>query len=95
MVVFWKEDSGCQHQLITPENEGGNETSSPSQPNFTFLDDPDVLLGPSPPPGPPDPPGLPPGWPPAPPLAGEREKKEPKVHRVSDHVRDLHHRSLN
>ena len=28
MVVFWKEDSG--RQLITPENEGGDETNYPS-----------------------------------------------------------------
>ena len=27
MVVFWKEDSGRQPQLITPENEGGDETN--------------------------------------------------------------------
>ena len=27
MVVFWKEDSGRQPQRITPENEGGDETS--------------------------------------------------------------------
>ena len=48
MVVFWKEDSGCQLHLITPENEGGDETSSPSPPNFAFFDDPDVPLGPWP-----------------------------------------------
>ena len=59
MVVFWKEDSGRQLRPITPENEGGYETSSPSPPIFTFFDDPDVPLGPSPPLGPPDPPGLP------------------------------------
>ena len=28
MVVFWNEDSGRQLRLITPENEGGYETSS-------------------------------------------------------------------
>ena len=28
VVVFWKEDSGRQLRLITPENEGGDETSS-------------------------------------------------------------------
>ena len=44
MVVFWKEDSGRQLRLITPENEGGYETSSPSPPRFTFFDDPDVLF---------------------------------------------------
>ena len=41
MVVFWKEDSGRRLRLITPENEDGDETSSPS-PRFTFCDDPDV-----------------------------------------------------
>ena len=44
---------GLQPLLITPENEGGDETSSPSPPIFTFFDDPDVPLGASPPPGPP------------------------------------------
>ena len=59
MVVFWKEYSGRQLRLITPENGRGDETSSPSPPRLTFFDDPDVPLGPSPPPpGPPDPPGL-------------------------------------
>ena len=76
MVVFWKEDSGRQLRLITHENEGGDETSSPSPPRFTFFDDPDVPLNPpetpSAPPGPPDLPGLPPGLPPAPPPAGGR-----------------------
>ena len=71
MVVFWKEDSG-RLRLITPENEGGDETSSPSPPGFIFIDDPGVPFGPSPPTGPPDPPGLPPGLPPAPPPAGGR-----------------------
>ena len=37
MVVFWKENSGRQLRLITPENEGGDETSSPSPPGFTFF----------------------------------------------------------
>ena len=46
MVVFWKEDSGRQPQLITPENEGGDETSSPSPQGFTFFDDPDVPFRP-------------------------------------------------
>ena len=69
-VVFWKEDPGRQRQLITPENEGRDETGSPLPPSFTFFDDPDVPLGPSPHPGPPDPPGLPPRWLPAPPPAG-------------------------
>ena len=30
MVVFWKEDSGRQPQLITCENGGGDETNYPS-----------------------------------------------------------------
>ena len=30
MVVFWKEDSGRQPQLITPENEGGDGTNYPA-----------------------------------------------------------------
>ena len=72
MVVFWKEDSGRQPQVITPENGGGGETSSSSPPRFTFFDDPDVPLGPS---GAPDPPGLPPGWLRAPPPAGGRERE--------------------
>ena len=46
MVLFWKEDSGRQLRLITPEKEGGDETSSPSPPRFTFSDDPDVPLYP-------------------------------------------------
>ena len=46
MVVFWKEDSGRQLRLITPENGGGDETSSPSPPRFTFFDDPYVPLSP-------------------------------------------------
>ena len=51
MVVFWKEDSGRQPQLITPENEGGDETNYPyPPPNFTFFDDPDVPFGPQGPP---------------------------------------------
>ena len=79
VVVFWKEDSGRQPQLITPENERGDETSSPSPPKFTFFDDHDIPLGPSPPPGPQDPPGLPPRWPPAPPPAGGREREKDRV----------------
>ena len=83
MVVFWKEDSGRQPPLITPGIRGGDGTSSPSPPRFTFLDDSDIPLGGDPEPlpthpGPPDPPGLPPGWPPtlwppAPP-AGEGDR---------------------
>ena len=65
MVVFWKEDSGFQSQLNILENEGGDETSYPSPPRFTFFDDPDVPLGPCGPPAPPGPPGPrgPPGLP--------------------------------
>ena len=84
LAVFWNEGSGRQPQLITPENEGGDETSSLSPPRFNFSDDPDIPLGglpepPPVPPGPPDPPDLTPGWPPtlwppAPPPAGERER---------------------
>ena len=60
MVVSWKEDSGRQLQLITPDNERGDETRSPSPPRFTFFDDPDVPLDPpDTPPAPPGPPGLP------------------------------------
>ena len=73
MVVFWKEDSGRQLRLMTPENEGGDDTISPSPPRFTFFDDPDVHLSPpnTPPAplGPPDSPGQPPGLTPAPPRA--------------------------
>ena len=78
--MFWREDSGRQLQLITPENEGGDETSSPSRRTSTFFDDPDVPLGPrsrgppEPPRGPPDLPGLPSGLSPAPPHAGEGER---------------------
>ena len=68
--MFWKEDSGRQVRLITPEDEGGDETSSPSPPRFTFFDDPDVPLNLSD--TPPAPPGPPPGLLPAPPPAGGR-----------------------
>ena len=82
--MFWKEDPGRQPQLITPENEGGDETNNPSPP--TFSDDPDVPFKPSGPPAPPEPheppgsPGLPPGWPPAPSPAGGRERVETWKH---------------
>ena len=82
MVVFWKENLGRQPKLITPENEGGDETSYPSPPKF--FDDPDVPFGPSGPPeqprppGPPGPPGLPPGWPPAPSHSGDRQRVGPE-----------------
>ena len=94
MVVLWKDDSGRQLQLIKPENEGADETSSPSPPRFTFFDDPDVPFrqrprglfdqprGPHPepqdPPDPPDKPGFPPGLPPAPPPAGGRGRARAK-----------------
>ena len=86
MVVFWKEDSVRQPQLVTPENEGRDETSSPSLPKFTFFGDLDVPFRPTPrglfdqphgpipepqdPPDAPDNPGFPPGLPPSPPPAG-------------------------
>ena len=82
LVVFWKENVGRQPQLITPENEGGDETSYPSPPKF--FDDPDVPSGPSGPPEPPGPlappgqPGPPPGWPPDPSPAGDRERVGPR-----------------
>ena len=78
MVVFWKEDSGRQPQLITPEHEGGDKTSPPSPPRFTFFDDLNVSFGPPEPLGPPDPPGLPPGLLPAPPPAVGRQSKSRK-----------------
>ena len=56
LVVFWKETSGRQPQLITLENEGGDETTHTSPPKC--FDDPDVFVGPRGPPerpGPPDP----------------------------------------
>ena len=80
MVVFWKEDSGHQPRLITPENERGDETNYQSPPNFTFFDDPDVPFGPSGRPAPPEfyeppgSPGLTPGWPPATSPSGGRER---------------------
>ena len=41
MVVFWKETSGRQPTLSTPENERGYDSNYPSPPNVTFFDDPD------------------------------------------------------
>ena len=35
--MFWKENSGRQPQLITPENEGGDNTNYPCPPNVTFF----------------------------------------------------------
>ena len=85
LVVFWKGNLGRQPQLITPENEGGDNTNYPAPPNVTFFDDPEVPFGPQDPqpltppppdqpPGPPSPPGFPPGWPPAPSPAGGRDR---------------------
>ena len=79
--MFRKEILRRQPQPITLENEGGDDTNYPSQPNVTFFDDPEVLFGPQgpqpralpephQPPGPPGPPGIPSGWPPAPSPAG-------------------------
>ena len=87
MVVFWKEILERQSQLITPENEGGDNTNYPPQANVTFLDDLEVPFGPQGAqplasqephqlPGPPSLPGIPPGWPPAPSPAGARERIE-------------------
>ena len=84
-------DTGCilerkfgrQPQLITPENDRGDNANYPSPPTYTFFDDPEDPFGPqgSQPPThvdephePPDSHGLPPGWPPAPQLAGGRER---------------------
>ena len=90
MVVFWKEDSGRQLRLITPENEGGDETSSPSPPRFTFFYDPDVLLSPlDKHPGPPDSHGQPPGLPPQLLHLLEEEKD-----RMSGPDHDLNNRSF-
>ena len=82
MFVFWKENLGRKPHLITPENEGGDETSYPCPPKL--FDDPDVLFGPSGPPEhprPPEPPGQPgppPGWPPAPSPAGDGARVGPE-----------------
>ena len=88
MVMFWKENSGHQPQLIIPETDGRDETNSPSPPSdFQFFDDPDVPFAPQipPPPEAPAPPrrrappeqsgplGHPPGCPPAPSPACDRE----------------------
>ena len=45
-VVFWKESLGRQSQLITPENEGGDNTTYPSPPHVAYFDDPEVPFGP-------------------------------------------------
>ena len=99
MVVFWKENVGRQPQLITPENEGRDETSSPSPPKF--FDDPDVPFGPCGPPAP-----LGPRGPQGPPghhqdglqlhrLLVIEKKWDMKVHRVNGYLCDLQHPSPN
>ena len=64
MVVFWKESLGRQLQLMTPENEEGDNTNYPCPPSKTFFDDPEVPFGPQgprppEPPEPHEPPGSP------------------------------------
>ena len=87
MVALWKEYLERQLQVITLENEGGDNTNYPPPANVTFLDDLEVPFGPQgaqtltplephQPPGPPSLPGIPPGWPPAPSPAGARERVE-------------------
>ena len=96
MVAFWKEILGRQPQLITPENEGGDETNYPSLPNFS--DDPDVPFGrggPPEPSEPPGPPGVPPRWPPAPSLLVRKKKWNPERTHVRGYLCDLHNPSLN
>ena len=86
MDAFRKESLGSQ-PLITPENEGGDDTNYPSPPTYTFFDDPAVPFGPQAPqppappeprqpPGPPGSSGLPSGWPPAPSPAGGTKRVE-------------------
>ena len=67
MVVFWKEDSGRQPRLITPENEGGDETklSITTKIYFSLMTLMFLLVRHWVTSKPPDPPGLPPGWPPS------------------------------
>ena len=80
LVVFWEESLGRQRQLITPENEGGDDTNCPSPPTYIFFDDPEASFGPQGPqppahvPEPHEPPNSPgaPAWPPAPPPTGGR-----------------------
>ena len=71
MVVFWKENLGRQPQIITTENEGGDETNYPLPPTFTFFH-PDVSFGPSGPPRLPGPPR------PDPSLAEDTERVKPR-----------------
>ena len=49
IVVFWKEDSGRQLQLITPETKEEMRPVFHHHLDFLFFDDPDVPLGPWPP----------------------------------------------
>ena len=101
LVVFWLKSLWRQPHLITPENEGGDDTNYPSPPNATFFDDLEVPFGPQclqppappephQPPGPPGSPGFPPGWPPATPPSGQRgwEPEIPRVQRL--HPRSVH-----
>ena len=87
MVVFWKETLGHQPQIVTPENEGGDETNYPFPPTFTFFDNPDVPFGPRGPerlPGHKDPPP-----------AGGRERVEPRSPSRERVPWELHNPSLN
>ena len=93
--------SGRQPQLIAPENEGGDGTSTPSPPNLTFSDDPDVPLD------------LVDLWHVLDLMSRQirlayhqdglqlhhllvvEKQWEPEIHRMSDCIRDLHQPSLN
>ena len=105
LVVFWKGKLARQPQLITPENEGGDNTNYHPPPNVTLFDDLEVPFGPqSPqplappqphePPGPPGPPGLPPRWTPAPSQQAVEKEWEQEIHCAGDCIRDLHRPSL-
>ena len=104
----WLVDCGCvlegrfwTPQLITPENEGGDETNYPSPPTFTFFDHPDFPFGPCGAPAPLEPRG--PQGPPGHHQDGLQlhhllviEKTwDLKIHRVSGYLCDLQHRSPN
>ena len=88
MVVFWKEDSGRQPQLITPENEGGDETNYPFPPN----DDPEVPSGPCGPPAPREPPG-PPGPPGAKMITDVKRKLIPKPFLLVKTITEIFYRA--
>ena len=108
-VVFWKEDSVRQPQLISPENEGGDETSSTSPPKFTFFGDLDVPFRPRPrglfdqsrgpypepqdPPDGPDNPGFHQDYLQLLHLLVEK-RQERWINRVNDRVRDHHYPNL-